>query len=162
MSEDTDDTAKHVPGTFSKVLKVLAYPIAALTGGAFWHTHVRKSSLERINNMGTQPGGAFADLVATRKAAHDALLAKPINPETFPHELKTINQAFSQGQATRMEKMGFSTMLSRYKSLSRYTRFETALTAFTAAGISLGVLLTIADSKFLLNKINASDQDKSL
>ena len=164
MKDEPENTPSHEesPSILSKILKAIAYPVSAAIGYSYWHAFVRKASLERIRNTGSKHGGGFADLLDTRLVQQDALLKESIVASEFPAKLKLINQEFSKGQATRMEEMGLGSILGRFKSLNRYSRYESILTAVTAAGIALGVILTASESKYFINKMNGTHEDKGV
>lgn len=160
MSEDNHKTSRNDshPSTFSKVLKVAAYPISATIGGFYWHTHVRNASYDRMRNTGNEKGGVFSDLLKWSHDKQQELLDMKVGSEEFPAKLKLINQEFSAKMTERFKELGYTSMYKRYQSLSRYVRTETMLTSLTAAGIALGVLLTAADSKSLFDTLGLSDK----
>lgn len=150
MSEEHQKPQEEQQSVFGKVLNVVAYPISAAIGIAFWHTHVRNASYDRMDKTGLKKGGIFAALKQTQQEQQQALLDSGVKGEEFASKLKLINQEFSKGMTESFAEHGFASMWKRYKSLNRFSRAETMLTSFTAAGIALGVILTAASSKMLM------------
>ena len=157
--------AKHQPqktGILSKLLKVLTVPLAAGAGYWFGQTSIRDSAYDNAKTH-----GAFDDMnkdhfsyngKSTGKNYHDTLsevgseaLKAVKNEKTFDivEKASHLHVEREAQVAKRLEQIGLGTLGKQWKFTSKYQRQQALMNAFTAAGITIGALLSIADTKMI-------------
>jgi len=137
--------------TFGKLLHIVAYPIAAISGIWAANASVHNHAYDMAKKL-----GAFDDLLAkaTPKSKCDAheLLAGKITTDEYVARSAKIKETWQVEGLKRMEELGLNSFSRKWKYMARAARQETILTSLTAAGIAIGALLTIADSKNVLEE----------
>jgi hypothetical protein len=155
MSDETptnqyDDTSAFL----TKTLKLLALPLSAVTGLFFGHTFVRNKSYDNLKNL-----GAFdAERNARLKSAQE-IYPKWGDTKDVTSEIKELSRNYSKRMDDRIADMGYETMGKRFKLLHRNQKFDAVMQFFTAAGVMLGVVLTIADHKNIFGDLFGTDKD---
>ena len=155
MTEVSEEkTTSDQPNAFARGIKVIAYPVSGAIAWIFGQSKSRHESYGNIKNAGAFTEGR------NRRNNEIAEILNSHDKTDVAQKLSDAEKRYSKYVDKRFAEIGLSGRWARFKSLHPIQKMETGLTAFTAAGISLGVLLTIADSKSLLSKLNVSDRDK--
>lgn len=138
------DIQDNDPGTFGKALKVLAYPLSATIGAAYAHIHARNKLYDLLK---------FTPEIDKARHEHWDRLNSIVASTTDIKETLSAEHSRYSGKVTQFfRERGFHNTFDYIKGLQHNQKIETALAFFTAAGISLGVMLTIADHKSLLDR----------
>jgi len=143
------------PSLLSRALGVAAAPVSLAVGLFFGHSRTR---IDSYNNF--KKRGMFDDLKLERDAKVKEVFTTLSSTEDVTKELQAIDSAYSLKVDERMPAKGYTNILKRFNSLHYNQKLETVLTAFTAAGISLGVILTIADHKLLRDGLSQKTDGK--
>lgn len=163
MPFGSTDQSDAPAGKLQSALKALSYPVSTILGVFYANSKVRNESYNNLRGM-----GAFDDLRAHRdRQAQNLLEASGIHPADHTRTMIDPQRAkqFSSGHAAidaeyaeainqRIADLGYTNMWKRYKALHFNQRLETGMRFFTVAGASLGVILTIANNKHLMDKLN--------
>jgi len=133
---------------YNKVLKVVAFPIAAVSG---WWTTLNSARGDAYR-MGTEDG-SIKDIVdayhENKKPYIKARIEGKLPLEEFLKIEDKLRAQYRLDTDARMAHMGHGTLTGQMKYLRRSLRQKAALEGMTAAGVTLGVLLTVAESKVL-------------
>jgi hypothetical protein len=154
------EPVKH--GPVAKALGILAYPISAFTG--FWVTRQSARSSVYDNAM-------FHDLTADlrnplveeakAKGREAAATIKAGGKVDFYEMTKEMHQNFSKDIETRMEGATLGKLHKKWKFMMPHQKHKALIHGFTAAGISIGALLAMANSKTVSNLfLNDKDKDQ--
>jgi len=154
ITEEAKEEAKESPNTFRKTVKLLSLPASLAAGSFYAYAMIRNLSYNNLRNK-----GVFNDIRQENVAAVSTLLPSSGPYKNIVEEVEIINRASSAKIDTRIAEMGFNSVSKRFKLLHNNQRVETMLGAFTAAGVALGVMLTIADHKNIFG-IFSNSKDK--
>ena len=143
---------ENVSTTFSKTVKTLAVP-ASLGAGLFYgYTSVRDKFYDKLRNL-----GAFSEAKSLRLQKAQEIFPEWGVAKDISNELNALNNSHAADIDKRIAELGYNTMTKRFNSLHANKKVEVVINAFTAAGIALGVMLTVADHKSLFGQV----QDKA-
>jgi hypothetical protein len=141
---------------FSKALKLLTYPVSALVGYKIMKSQIRDATYDNLKRY-----DAFEDI---RPAHHDQLhkmierfqKGEPVNilKETVRQQEKY------QAQLTaRFKELGLGTIEKQWEFIHKSQKQNVLLNGFTAAGITIGALLTMANSKSFVDVLDQSQEN---
>jgi hypothetical protein len=141
----------------NKALKIAAIPIGALTG--FWTA----STTAHDNAYNTAlRGGAFDDLIAKtkpkRQADVEALLNGSIGTEEYWQRALKNKADWHAVGFPRMKKLGLTNFWRKWRYMSLDGKPAVIQQGLTISGITIGALLSIANSK-LLNDLFFGSKD---
>jgi hypothetical protein len=151
------EEAKKTP-LFNRVLKMAAYPAAALSG--FWATsvNVHNSAYNKAKAL-----GAFDDILETAttrsKSEVEARRKGQISLEEFSEKWPKSKLAFQEAAEARMKYMGLDSFKNKWKYMAKESKQEAVLVGLTVTGIAIGALLTIANSKTVGNLFGSEKDD---
>lgn len=152
MSESTQSTAttesQEESGIMPRILRVIAVPVALITGFFAARTSVHNSAYNQAKML-----GAFDDILSKSTPESRADIQELINhtidkTEFLKRSMKTKTAYFVAGNA-RMEEMGLTNFVKKWNYMARADRQVVARSGLAGVGVTLGALLTISDSKAL-------------
>lgn len=137
------------PGLASKVLLVATYPIAALVG--WWSAMVTAHS-GAYNTAKSL--GAFDDILATAtpksRADIQEFVAGNINQKEFWRRAMESKKAYQTAAHARMDDMGLiKNLRNKWRYMPKANRDSVVKSGLASAGITLGALLSVAESRIL-------------
>ncbi len=144
----------------NRMLKVVAYPIAAISG--LWVTY---TSTHAKFNQDVRPLKEFQAIEKKFTALRQDMVTRCdrgiIDTSTLraeSHKLKLDNRVAISAQ---LEKLGLDGVVDKWCSLSRNKRQLTIVEGLTVSGIAIGAMLSIANSKALIELFaGKEEQDK--
>jgi hypothetical protein len=134
------------PSALQKTLKVLAYPVAAVTGGVYAHKHARNSLYDTLKSL-----GAFNYEISAHKSSGETLVRTTTN---LKGKIRPGSIKYNDDVTTILKNRGFNNTIDYFRELHPNQQFETLVTAFSAASIALGVALTIADNRSIIDRFS--------
>lgn len=157
-SEDESDT----PGMLTRILKVAAYPIAVISG--YWVTKVTVhnyaydnakfmkgvKSISEPHRSALQAIGEEADAVIKNGGTYD-----------LPAKVSPLFEKHTPAVAERLEKLGLGTLRKQWNFTSTYQQHQAVINGLTAAGIAIGSLLMIANSKTFSRMFSKQEKNNS-
>jgi len=153
----TEEKSAKKEWNFNRVLGIAAYPVSIVTGLFYAHDHVRYASLKKFRRHGE---------FLTNSDEWDKVKAKIKNGieseegVDIKDDIITIGEKFTEEADKKFAKIGYKDWLDHFTTLNRYDKVDVLEKFGTVSGITLGVLLTIANSKSLLAQINDKDDEK--
>lgn len=147
MADDMQKSTDEV-GWGSKALKLLGFPIAAISGYWSGSVSIRNSAYDNAKEH-----GLFDDF---HSSSHDSMKnigakarqaiseGKPFDILTESVPLHTMRDAQI---AERLEKVGLGNFEKQWKFTSRYQKQNALLNGLTVAGIAIGAIFSMAHSK---------------
>ena len=147
---ETPPTSRDSESSEVKALNVAAYPIAAAAGGVFLKSTVDDKLYDNLKSLNQLP-----ELAEHKTAFRSAQMG-----EQAAENLTKFHKEFSKIYDEKLHKLGFTNFTKRFNGLHSNQKFDALIHGATAVGVTLGVVLTIANSKFL-DKFNHKDKDKS-
>ena len=143
-------------GMFTKALKILAIPLAAAAGMVYGRSSVSDKSYEKLRNL-----GAFDHLRGIRHDKARTFFKDWENGEKdISTKINEMNFAHAKEVDARIAEIGYDSAYKRFMGLHPTQRREVVMGAFTASGIALGVILTIADHKHLFSLLRSKDDNE--
>jgi hypothetical protein len=159
MNEDTSQSNK--PSLLSRVLKVAAYPIAAVTGYWFTKTSIRGSVYDNVRNHQVLDDLRDPVMEEMRVRGRDAAQkAKRGEHVDFFKEVEAIHVNYAAKVDERLEKLTLGTLGQQWKFTQKHQKQQALMNGFTAAAITIGALLSIAHSKTISQTLNHRDDVK--
>ena len=164
---------------FSKVLGVLAYPIAAVPGifvakagirEAIYDKYAGKGGFADLQNQyaadfhkitGIDPAEVRSERRGNNKVARTEL--KYVREETRDAVAALDREMFKAVEKKFAEKWNMHNVFDYWKNINANQKINTAFMALTVSGVALGALLTIANSRTLskLGTRKGKDDDPS-
>lgn len=156
--------AKETPHPLNRMLAVAAFPISALTG--YWTASVtaHHASYNKAKGLGT-----FDDLsaIASSKGKADIqdALKGEITTEEFGQRVIKNTEAFRTPGFERMEKLGLQyshdlkTFKNKWNFMSLESRQTALLNGLAVSGITIGAVLSMANSKTLTNMFSGKSKE---
>jgi len=145
-------------GIVSKILRVIAFPVAAMTGFFAARTSVHNSAYNQAKML-----GAFDDILseATPKSRADIqeLVNHTIDTAEYLKRSAKIKSAYQAVGDVRMKELGLSNFVRKWKYMAKADQQVVTRAGLAAAGVTLGALLSIADSK-LFTRLFSSHSKK--
>ncbi|MGE0754285.1 MAG: hypothetical protein AB7L92_03900 [Alphaproteobacteria bacterium] len=150
MEEYSQDTRpqRETPSVAAKALKLLSFPIAAISG--FWVAKQRiyKDAYENARDTGFLKGLAGKTGERTQKMQEIAreALERIENGETVEVLKKTrpLNKEINEKIAKRMQSLGLGNIRQQWDFTRPDQKHAAAIEFITVAGISIGALLAVA------------------
>ena len=133
-----------------KAVKILSYPLAALSG--FWaaKVSVHNSAYNTAKSL-----GAFDDILesATPKSKMDIKEGvQGIIDTAECYRRSIVNKLSYQKLADeRMEKIGLDSFAKKWNYMAKANKQDAVLIGMTVFGVAIGALLTMSNSKTLNN-----------
>jgi hypothetical protein len=166
---DQDDEIRREPNKLQKILKIIAFPIALISGGLFAHRHARNSLYDMLKNNKEQDGGAFkvpykeyqdelTKLVQGTKEEREAGILPKTN---IKGKIRPLTVKYNEAVTRILEERGFNNTIDYFMELHGNLQTEVVLTFLSAASIALGVFFTLADNKELMEKLNLHQEQKN-
>jgi hypothetical protein len=142
--------------TFSRVLSIVAYPIAIAVGLTNGRLYIRQQSYEMFRRQ-----GAWGDIVANTKAICERARNNAINgvlvdgkPVNARQEIRIARSNFTKKISEEFKKMGYTNVFHHYSTLSPNEKLRSVFAITAAMGVTLGILLTVANSKSLWLRVS--------
>lgn len=162
MVEQTQNTQEQESGLLSKVLKVAAYPISAVAGlwsakaGIESSTYDSLLFLHAIDDIRDPvvEEGRKKGVELSKKAA--AGMTVDLHTETEP-----VFSKYRQDMQTRYERFSLGTLRQKWRHTQPHQRTGIIIQGVTGAGIALGTLLAVANSKPISHALAKHEQDKN-
>lgn len=134
--------------TFSKVLRVLAFPISFISGLIVAHVQVRGSAArEAIND------GSLKDIVDNYSKQRSPIITARIRGELSAEEFSKLSiearDIYRHAADARMQHMGHGSFLERLSYVPRSAAQKALLEGVAVAGVTLGALLALSNSRLL-------------
>jgi hypothetical protein len=135
---------------FNRILRVAAYPIALASGLWATHTDLRNTSYDSARRQ-----GAFNDLLEKHRpiasqGVQDRIAGKISAEEFFQQAMKNKGE-YSKAVDERMKTLGVKSMFDKWKYINRADKKHALVEGMKVVGISLGAMLTVANSKSLVD-----------
>lgn len=146
-------------GIASRLLRVLAYPIAAISG--YWAADVsaHNSAYNTAKSL-----GAFDDILAVStprsRLEIQELITDKIATKEFWSKALASKSEYQIKADERMYKMGLRGFRSKWDYMAKANRQDAILVGMTVAGIAIGALLTMAESKAINNLFGSDDRQR--
>jgi hypothetical protein len=142
----------------NQALKVIAYPIAGLSGLWAASISVTNSAYETARKL-----HAFDDILQKVTPKSEADIQDCIHgvidsKENFDRAIKSKLEYHSAVNA-RMKKLGLDSFERKWDYVAKASKEDAALKGMTASGVAIGALLTIANSK-LVSKIFSGHHER--
>ena len=142
-----------------KVLKAIAFPIAAVTGYIAARTNLHTASYDVEKRL-----GSFDDILEKHtplsKANSKAFIEGAIDKKTYLTRAYDLKNSYSKAVYERMNHMGLDKFSSEWRHVSRNQRLTAIINALTVSGVAVGALLTIADNRWLSSKFDKEEKDQ--
>ncbi len=136
---------------FREWLNILAYPVAAISGGWVWKNHVDQ---EFWGTHGRK--GAFKPLEQDSEIKYNGVMENLKSDKTLSSEqrremINSCRPEFSKARKDfSRDVMGFKNTFHYYGSIARHAKDNALISGFTIFGVSLGAMLMVANSKHFL------------
>lgn len=142
---------EEVENIFSKMLKLVAYPVSAFSGYVFSKQIIRNATYDNLKYT-----GAFEDIREPHYKRLNDVTKRFMNKEPVDviGETGQLHEAFKSRLSERIEEMGLGTLKKQWEFIHTTQKQNAMLTGFTAAGISIGALLTMANNKLFTSTIS--------
>jgi hypothetical protein len=155
---DLEDSS---PGLISKVLKIAAAPFAAAAGYWFGATRVRDSTYSRLKRRGlrvySQHEPELTKVFEDAKALH-AAGDKTID---LAEKVAPLDKLVVADMDAQMREFGLGTFRKRWNFIHKSQKQHALMEAFTAAGITLGAMFAIANSKTITHALQRTKADEA-
>jgi hypothetical protein len=153
-SEEHKPDEKETGSSAGKILNIAAYPIAAASGFMVGKTHIYQESYGTHDRK-----GAFDTIKKEFMAEYNNILD---NKNLTPNEKKLAfyrnRSDFNQARTAKLEEMGFKNTWDHYRySIASHARNNALISGFTIAGIALGVMLMVSNSKNIFGSLYDKD-----
>jgi len=158
------------PHIFNKILKVVAYPVAAISGLWVAGREVHNGVYQKASSVEGNP--IFGDIRSQFKPQYtknaEEAVSGAISKEVFLANEFAIKTEHSRAIGERLEKIGFSNrnqgfgfknFAAKWKYVNNGTKQSAIIQGLTVSGIAIGAMLTIANSKSIIDYF-AKDKDK--
>lgn len=155
QADNAPEATTAPPSGLERVLRPLAWPISALAGLYYGHAYIRNHSYDKLKNM-----GLFRNKWNERNETIQKLVPEWGVQKDVSDEIKAANLVYSTHTEERMAELGFQSVSKRFSLLHHTQKFEALLNAFTAFGVSLGVIFSITEHKDLADKLSAKDSSQ--
>lgn len=153
------------PSFFNKALKVLAFPISLATG--FWTMKINTSDsvYSRLKIDGGLDDLRDSLLKERRAMTQEAVSQIGTKGESaavqhFLQESKATDGAYFKKIEGRLEELGLHSFPAQWEFIHRSQKQSAIINGLTITGITLGALLSVANSKALA-RFFADDDDKT-
>jgi hypothetical protein len=166
--KDTDLNRPEIePNIIQKAVKVIAWPLAAVSGIFYSHKYARNATYDRLKSK-----GEFKVALDEKDKAYEALKTggRPVELVKADGSTATVIVHNVQGKQREIEKQfeknvnkifrasGYRYTPHYIKDLGTIQQIEAGVAFLSAASIALGVAFAIADSKALGRlKLNQGD-----
>ncbi len=124
-----------------KALELAAYPAAAITGGVVLKSSVEDKLYDNLKRLNQLP-----EISSHREAFKTTSVTMG---EKVAIELPKFHAGFSKIYDDKLHKLGFTSFAKRFGGLHKGQKLDALMHGITAAGITVGVFLTVANSKLL-------------
>jgi hypothetical protein len=157
-SAPEEKTIEKKEPAFKGVLKVLAYPVSALIGYAFAKPLIHDGVYDNLKRY-----HAFDDI----RASHHAKLHEMIRdfnggkPVDVLNQTRSIKAAYESQLSDQFDRLGLGTLEKQWRFLDKTQQRNVLMTGFTAAGIGIGAMLTIANNKSVSALAQKKESEKS-
>lgn len=153
--------------TAGKTVEALAYPLAAATGGMYLHTSVSDNVYDNLKRLDVvnELSVHRDDFKSVQKAARKVTANLPHDMPTpaekelaaryekAAESLPKFQERWTKLYKEALEREGFGSFWSRFtKGQHDSQRWNSLAAAATATGVTLGVVLTFANSKVFMKK----------
>ena len=163
MSPDNEAHKTESSSPFTKALKILAYPISL--GAGLWTARINTSD---ATYQRMKIDGGIDDLRNTLMAKRKEMTQKAVasleheGAETATREFiaasKVADKAYFKAIEDRYAKLGLSTFAEQWDFIHRSQRQDAIINGLTITGITIGALLTIANSKAVSNLFEPGEE----
>ena len=151
VSKNTTETEQQ--SELSKGLEFAAYPLSAAVGVHFVNEEINDQLYNNLKSLKLLPQ-------VNRHLEHFRSNAASMGAETAG-KLPEFHEKFTSLYNDRLKGLGFTDFNKRYEGLHSNQKLDAIIKGFTAAGVTLGVMLTIANAKGLMDKVRRKDdQDR--
>jgi hypothetical protein len=155
MAETEPKRTSAETGFLSKALKVLAFPVAAVSGYWFAQTSIRNSAYDNAKFTGAVKGVSEPHRDALQKIGEkaNAIIEKG---KTFdlPKEVRPLFEEHAPLVTKRLEDLNLGTLRKQWGFTSKYQKQQAIMNGLTAAGIAIGAVLSIANMKSIQQAFN--------
>jgi hypothetical protein len=138
------------PTVVEKAVSALKYPISAAAGVVFGHRHARNALYDTLKKREVFDVQEKILDAAVKNASKSGSLKGRIRPQSI---------GFNSGVSKFLKEKGFNNTIDYIAELHPNQQIDTALAAFSAASIALGVMLTIGQNKSLMERFSSSSKD---
>jgi hypothetical protein len=153
MHEDKPQQSEK-SGAINKTLEFSAYPLAGVAGTYALHSAVSNTLYDTLKKQGKldKLSDNINNFIAETGGSNQAKTAEKLS------ELHKIN---TRDYKNRLKELGFKNFKQQYDGLHSNQKLNSVVSAFTAAGITLGVILTIAKNTSLMEKLDKPKNAKA-
>ncbi len=153
MTENEPKTTDK-PSFINKAANIAAYPISAAVGVFTFVSSVNDKLYDTLKKLGELDGELNASKADFKQATAN-------NKSKIAEKLSNYHTQNTSAYNTKLQGMGFTSFWKKVKGIHSDQRVDSAMIGLTFATVGLGVLLTIANSKGLMDKINAKKKEKN-
>lgn len=150
--------AQEKTSLLEKAVRLFAFPIAGISG--LWAGHV---SLRSSTKNTAKDFGVFARIDKERIPVSTATTMKRLAGETSVAEFLAEDAAnkaeYTRQVGVELEKLGLNKTANQWKYVSQISKQRAVIEGMTVAGIAVGALLTITESK-LLSRMFTHNKDQ--
>ncbi|MEZ5692147.1 MAG: hypothetical protein R3D71_10870 [Rickettsiales bacterium] len=142
-------------GKVGRFLNVAAYPLSIGAGYYVTDKQIYNSSREQLSRR-----GAFKEDCEKMKEAGKQVLgeAENLSGEQVREKFKSIANTFEESVDKTFNKMGYKNMFHHFDHLPAHDRNSAIVNGLFAFGVSIGALLSVANSRILLK---GDDENKA-
>jgi len=136
------------PHFINRMIKIVAYPISLAAGFLVTNTSVRDSAYQKAKKRG---GFDDIEIKFGGKDRQDLVLknSQLITQEEWLERAIKNKLSHSAAVQEKMEELGINRFASKWKYINRGNKQKAIIDGLTVAGISIGAILTIANTKSL-------------
>ncbi len=153
--DEKEQKSTEKPSFINKAAGFLAYPVSAAAGIYAFISSVDDKLYDTLRKNIT----SLSDKLNENKETFKNSIAN--DAKKTAEELPKFHKNNSDIYKGELEERGINSFWKKFNSLHKNQKIDSALIGFTATGIGLGVLLTIANSKGLMDKINEKEKEKN-
>ncbi len=150
---DNDIKIYQEPSKTSKILELAAYPIAIGAGAFTFVSSVNDKLYDTLKGL-DELGDGLNKNKENFKAETATIRSK------VAEKLSAFHRQNTDVYNNKLKELGFTSFSKRLGGIHRDQRVDSALIGLTFATLTLGAILTIANSKSLMNKINAKEKEQ--
>jgi len=144
--------------SFNRILGIAAYPISAVAGLVQGRLHIRQKAYETFKRIGTWEN----EIKETReKVIKEMSLIDSGVKNDIKKEIIEDRNDFTKAVGKHFKKMGYKHFWDMYGPLAPHEKAQVWEKGMTVFGVTLGVLLTVANSKSLISLINEKDTENN-
>lgn len=154
MSDEDKEKTTEKPSFINKAANIAAYPVSVAVGAFTFVSSVNDKlydTLKKLGELNEELGKSKTDFKQSTEN----------NRSKIAEKLSDFHKQNTASYNNKLKEMGFTSFWKRFNGIHRDQRVDSAMIGITFATVGLGALLTIANNKGLMEKVNSHDKEKS-